>query len=359
MNRNGIGSLIRNGPSPGRAGLSHLGSQEMVIPNAAMQASPGLRQRAMQTMARMGRNPQQYVMGSGRNSVNPRTGQPEFADMVYTENGWVDPNTGAPVDFSQSSDNYANTGTSDPNAWQSPAAGSSKSYNGATSAYFDTGRGQEAPPPTYMAPEPGTPKVYNPSPVYQPPSMGTPKFYPPADGTPKQYNPVDTSSPFQPAVNAAVEQQASPPYSPDFGAWSAPQTYDQWRDTRNPAGKGVPNTLFGQASEAGAASPFTTPSQMGDIGQMPVGTPNPWSIPGTALGYASENGSNNPSILNNGYQNSMSPGISGAAGYNPLAGLFGGNPNGGISFSGAGTGGGAYGQQQNAPPPGFVSSFRY
>lgn len=349
MTRNGIGTLIRNGPAPGRAGISHLARNEMVVPNAAMQRDPSLRRHAMMSMARMGRDPAQYVVGSGRNSRNPRTGAAEYADMYYDPNagGWVS-GTGAPIDFSASQDSYANTGTVDPNAWQAPAPGTAKTYNGGASPFGPS------EPPAYVQPEAGTPRYYPSAPAPTVPEPGTPKFYPSA--TMEQTTTQPTLAEVQ-APQQQVQQQTQ-----DFSPWNAPQTYDQWRDTRNPAGKNVQNTLFGQTTGAGYSLP-STPLTMGAdqyAGQMPVGNPVPWSIPGTALGFGAENTGTDPSILNNGYQSN----INSAAGYgsfmpNALAGLFGGgNQNGGIAFSGAS--GQPYGQPYGGTGAGdFRAPFRY
>ena len=354
VNRYGIGSLMRNGPAPGRAGLSalgqraHVADREMVLPNHAMRRDPSLREHAMRSMARMGRNPAQYVVGSGRNSRNPTTGAMEYADMFYDPNagGWVT-GTGAPIDFAASQDSYANTGTVDPNAWQAPAPGTAKVYNGNTSPF---------------APE-------EPAPVYQQPEAGTPKFYPPQPGTPKTYGgntstyAMDTE-PALPSLStteptlADVQVQAAPQQqAPDFSPWNSPQTYDQWRDTRNPSGKGVQNTLYGQTTGAGVALQPMTMGDSGGMGQMPVGNLTPWSIPGTSLGFGAENTGTDPSILNNGYQNAMTQNY-GSFMPNALAGLFGGNQNGGIAFSGQGQQ--PFGQQYGGTGTAdFPSLFRY
>jgi hypothetical protein len=390
VNRYGIGSLMRNGPAPGRAGLSalgqkaHVADREMVLPNMAMRRDPSLREHAMRSMARMGRNPAQYVVGSGRNSRNPTTGAMEYADMFYDPNagGWVT-GTGAPIDFSASNDSFANTGTADasspfsqtapyPSAADRAAVAafvqnrdtSGRDYSGSTLNNDPVERAKYYEATTPTAPE-------EPAPVYQQPEAGPPKFYPPQPGTPKTYGgntstyAMDTEpalpslSPSTPEptladVQAAPQQQQA---APDFSPWNSPQTYDQWRDTRNPSGKGVQNTLYGQTTGAGVALQPMTMGDSGGMGQMPVGNPVPWSIPGTALGFGAANTGTDPSILNNGYQNAMTQNY-GSFMPNALAGLFGGNQNGGIAFSGQGQQ--PFGQQYGGTGTAdFPSLFRY
>lgn len=342
IHRAGIGNLMRAGPAPGRAGLSHLGRGEVVLPNAAMNADPALRQRAMRSMAMQGRNPSQYTVG-GQNSRNPMTGAREFADMIYTANGWVDPSTGQAMDFG-SGNSFANSGVM-------PAQ--------QTDLYNDTYIGGLAPndpnnkltqmdqilanvTDEYPTSDPGwTPRIepYNPPPQ-------------PSNNAGSQNVP--------PPVNVPLPSPEPPPSGgTDFGSFSAPQTYDEWRMSRNPGGKGVSNTLFGQTQTAGADGGVTGQGmQMPNVmaGQMPV-PGQQWGTPGTALGFARDNTANDPSILKSGYSDiSLSPSV--------YSGAFGGSgfaPQSGIAFSGQGAGGG-YGQQQNPQAAGnfgFGNAFRY
>lgn len=350
MDRAGLASLMRPGgaPASGR-NLAHLAPGEMVLPQQLLQQRPMLRQHAMRSMAQQGRDPLRYTVGA-RNSRNPRTGGVEFADtgpLVYTDQGWIDSSTGQAPVYDNAS--YANTGTVDPNAWQAPAAGTGKVYN-PQPVYQPEDTGSYAPPAA------GTPRVYNPQPSYTSPDPGTPKFYPPAAGTPKQYAPTvqsyDAQSPA-PAQGAVMDAQAP---AQTFNDFQTPATYDAWRATRNPQGKGFVDQSYGNAVPQGTAMGLDAlmqgaPNVMG--GQMPVGSPSPWSLPGTALGIASQGQADTPSILNNGYQN---PGYqqSGMAGWpSPY-----GNPQGGITGGmGSAAAGGQTGGQQRQQN--ILAGFQY
>ena len=373
IHRAGIGNLMRAGPAPGRAGLSHLGRGEVVLPNAAMNADPALRQRAMRSMAMQGRNPSQYTVG-GQNSRNPMTGAREFADMIYTENGWVDPSTGQAMDFGGGND-FANSGTNyNGPANFDPVTGQTRvvSFGGLPtmrgreigdvvdfadrtpeSQGFVTGFNAMANPgvgldqlaqPFRQAQQQGA--TATPDMALYPMGGTNPLFG--GGGAPNQMTPTPTAP-----------QQNADSSAPDFGSFSAPQSYDEWRMSRNPGGKGVPNTLFGQTQTAGADGGVTGQGmQMPNVmaGQMPV-PGQQWGTPGTALGFARDNTANDPSILKSGYSDiSLSPSV--------YSGAFGGAgfaPQSGIAFSGQGAGGG-YGQQQNPQAAGnfgFGNAFRY
>jgi hypothetical protein len=56
--------------------MAHVATGEMVIPNGVL--PPELEQAIADYMAQAGLNPAQYVVGSGENSINPETGQPEY-----------------------------------------------------------------------------------------------------------------------------------------------------------------------------------------------------------------------------------------------------------------------------------------
>ena len=337
IHRAGIGSLMRAGSAPGRAGLSHLGRGEVVLPNAAMNADPALRQRAMRSMAMQGRNPSQYTVG-GQNSRNPMTGRPEFADMIYTENGWVDPSTGQAMDFGGGND-FANSGTNQGGAAVNQPSGPFANILAQVALARPVVEAVQA----YAEENPIVPPTnsYNPQPSN---NVGSPNIPPPVN--------VPLPSPEAPQQNAGSS-------APDFGSFSAPQTYDEWRMSRNPGGKGVSNTLFGQTQTAGADGGVTGQGmQMPNVmaGQMPV-PGQQWGTPGTALGFARDNTANDPSILKSGYSDiSLSPSV--------YSGAFGGSgfaPQSGIAFSGQGAGGG-YGQQQNPQAAGnfgFGNAFRY
>ena len=59
--------------------LSYTETGDIVIPRHAAEANPGLAMAAMNVLAGMGANPNQYVVGSDEGSYNPDTGAQEFA----------------------------------------------------------------------------------------------------------------------------------------------------------------------------------------------------------------------------------------------------------------------------------------
>ena len=58
--------------------LAHLAPDETVIPRPVLDAFPQLRESLFEHMRQMGTDPERYVVGSGKNSINPATGLPEF-----------------------------------------------------------------------------------------------------------------------------------------------------------------------------------------------------------------------------------------------------------------------------------------
>ena len=59
--------------------MVHAAEGETVIPAEVLKANPGLKNDIFRQMQAMGiENPERYVVGSGFNSINPVTGQPEF-----------------------------------------------------------------------------------------------------------------------------------------------------------------------------------------------------------------------------------------------------------------------------------------
>lgn len=381
MNRSGLSSLV--GGAPQRGGLAHLARGETVLPSRAMQMDPSLRQHAMSSMARQGRDPMQYTVGA-RNLRNPSSGLSQFADLIYTENGYVDAATGQAMDFGGGND-FANSGTNYNGAVNyDPTSGSLRvaSFAGMPSvrgreigeviqfqdmtpeqqAKYSSPVGDFGMTMTEMAqpfrqareqgiaadPSMSVNPVTGYNPVYGPSGMGF--------GTPSGGN-MNGMQALAPPANAP--QQNADSSAPDFGSFSAPQSYDEWRMSRNPGGKGVPNTLFGQTQTAGSDGGVSGQGmQMPNVmaGQMPV-PGQQWGTPGTALGFARDNTANDPSILKSGYSDiSLSPSV--------YSGAFGGSgfaPQSGIAFSGQGAGGG-YGQQQNPQAAGnfgFGNAFRY
>lgn len=89
----------------GRGGdsmMGHLTPGEAVIPAGSM--TPKLWAAYQEALDRQGMVPEQYVVGSGRNSINPMTGQPEFAKEIGKEGGQKDrpderdsPSSGQPM----------------------------------------------------------------------------------------------------------------------------------------------------------------------------------------------------------------------------------------------------------------------
>ena len=91
--------------------VAHLTPGEVVVPRRVMQNDPALRRHAAQSMTKAGLDPERYVVGSPKSSRNPRTGAPEFADLIYTDQGWVSANTGQVANFAQDQNSFANTGS--------------------------------------------------------------------------------------------------------------------------------------------------------------------------------------------------------------------------------------------------------
>ena len=58
--------------------LAHVATGETIIPMEVFEKNPQLRDQVFQSMADLGIDPSQYIVGSNLNSINPVTGQPEF-----------------------------------------------------------------------------------------------------------------------------------------------------------------------------------------------------------------------------------------------------------------------------------------
>ena len=75
----------------GRGGdtvLGHLTPGELVIPKDLIESDPALKEGLFQRLRDMGvENPEQYVVGSEANSINPETGQPEFLKKFFRKVG--------------------------------------------------------------------------------------------------------------------------------------------------------------------------------------------------------------------------------------------------------------------------------
>lgn len=388
MNRAGIGSLMRAGPAPGRAGLSHLARGEAVIPNAAMNADPSLRQRAMMAMASRGRNPSQFTVGQ-RNLRNPSTGMPMFADLVYVDGQYVDASTGQPANFGGGG-GFADLGTNTPSSPSAPGY-SPAGIDGAAIARSlglnpSVAQGVGTPEEIdrfIQATQNFTRQVVAPArqqEYWSDPNQAVDFAHGGGRLTVSDMGPGWRSSGGYKAagIDAALPDAtvSSPTFgigdsdvgTPEaaanygFGTPSSSQSYDEWRMSRNPSGKNVPNTLFGQTQTAGGNAGFSTGGmEMPNVlaGQMPVAGAS-WGTPGTALGFGRENTANDPSILRSGYNDlSLSPSIYSAAfGANGLMGP----QSSGIAFSGQNPMTSGQNGQQNqygTPYGAFDRAFRY
>lgn len=58
--------------------LAHVATGETIIPMEVFENNPKLRDQVFKSMADLGIDPTQYIVGSNFNSINPVTGQPEF-----------------------------------------------------------------------------------------------------------------------------------------------------------------------------------------------------------------------------------------------------------------------------------------
>lgn len=65
----------------GRGGdqfVVHASEREMMVPREVVEKNPALREQIMESIAAEGADPEAYIIGSDRNSINPYTGQREF-----------------------------------------------------------------------------------------------------------------------------------------------------------------------------------------------------------------------------------------------------------------------------------------
>ena len=58
--------------------LAHVATGETIVPMEVFESNPQLRDQVFKSMADLGIDPTQYIVGSNLNSINPVTGQPEF-----------------------------------------------------------------------------------------------------------------------------------------------------------------------------------------------------------------------------------------------------------------------------------------
>lgn len=58
--------------------IAHVATGETIIPMEVFEKNPQLRDEVFASMAKLGINPAEYIVGSNLNSINPVTGQPEF-----------------------------------------------------------------------------------------------------------------------------------------------------------------------------------------------------------------------------------------------------------------------------------------
>ena len=58
--------------------LAHVATGETIIPMEVFEKNPQLKEQVFKSMADLGIDPSQYIVGNNLNSINPVTGQPEF-----------------------------------------------------------------------------------------------------------------------------------------------------------------------------------------------------------------------------------------------------------------------------------------
>ena len=58
--------------------IAHVATGETIVPMEVFDKNPELRDQVFASMAKLGINPAEYIVGSNLNSINPITGQPEF-----------------------------------------------------------------------------------------------------------------------------------------------------------------------------------------------------------------------------------------------------------------------------------------
>jgi len=58
--------------------IAHVATGETIVPMEVFDENPELRDQVFASMAKLGINPAEYIVGSNLNSINPITGQPEF-----------------------------------------------------------------------------------------------------------------------------------------------------------------------------------------------------------------------------------------------------------------------------------------
>lgn len=73
----GIASLAQFGRYEDNR-IAHVADGEMVVPAAILDSNPLVKGALFVHMRRMGVDPERYIVGNTRNSINPITGQPEF-----------------------------------------------------------------------------------------------------------------------------------------------------------------------------------------------------------------------------------------------------------------------------------------
>ena len=62
----------------GDTAMAHLTPGETVVPQQVLQQNPQVARGLGRAFQDVGADPRRYVVGSGRNSMNPMTGKPEF-----------------------------------------------------------------------------------------------------------------------------------------------------------------------------------------------------------------------------------------------------------------------------------------
>ena len=70
----GMSQYGRNGDTM----MAHVAPGEMVVPQEVLQSNPQVARGLGMAFADAGADPLRYTVGSGQNSINPVTGEPEF-----------------------------------------------------------------------------------------------------------------------------------------------------------------------------------------------------------------------------------------------------------------------------------------
>ena len=85
-------ALTKKMAAMGREGddtIAHVQTGELIIPAAFLEANPEMKETLFAFLEGQGvEDPEQYVVGSDENSINPDTGAPEFFFKFIFQNYW-------------------------------------------------------------------------------------------------------------------------------------------------------------------------------------------------------------------------------------------------------------------------------